>query len=70
MKKFIEGDIVTVEDIHAILQEVKYNLQGCGDSNVKYRIDRGVKVFDSEEDAERYYGGFLTVEEVFGNPMK
>ena len=60
---------VTDEDIQEVFQKMderasKFAInEDCG---VKTEVIDGHLVFDSWEDAEKYYGGLYTIDEVFG----
>lgn len=69
MRRFKEGDELTLEDVEQSIREAEeVGRRIITDNTVKFTIKNGVKIFDSFEDMERYYGGPIrTVEEVFND---
>lgn len=72
MKKFKEGDVLTLEDVKESMQELeRIGRRKINENTVKPTVRNGALFFDSIEEAERYYGGPLrTVDEVFKDIAK
>lgn len=72
MRRFKEGDILTLEDVKKSFAEIEAEcsqiLNEAKKSNVRPTIENGCEVFDSFEDMEKYYGGpICTLEEFISN---
>lgn len=68
MRKFKEGDNLTLEDVKQAMNEAKIAGRVMINENagVKPEIKNGVAFFNSIEDAEKYYGGtIMSLEEAF-----
>lgn len=69
MRRFKEGDILTLEDVKKSFAEIEAKCSQILDrgknSNVKPTIENGCEVFDSFEDMEEYYGGPIRTLEEF-----
>lgn len=69
MRKFVEGDKLTLEDVRQVIREAEAAGQMTinKDPSVRPIIKNGVAIFNCIEDAEKYYGSkILTLEEAFG----
>ena len=68
-KIFKPGDKITIEDVRELFrhaEEVAKQYAPDEDCRVKYDIEDGCMVFDSMEDAEKYFGGpFKDIDEAF-----
>ena len=68
MKKFIEGDKLTLEDVKAAIRESENagRIMVNESADVKPVFKDGIAYFNSVEDVEKYYGGTVKpLEEVF-----
>jgi len=65
MKTFKEGDNLTLEDIHEILQESKKKRPINESNGIQPTLKNGVFVFETDEDIEKYFGGTVSLEEAF-----
>lgn len=68
MKKFVEGDNLTLDDVKQAIHESETAGKLTVNENVGVKpiFKNGVAIFDSIEDAERYYGGkIMPLEEAF-----
>ena len=66
MRRFKEGDVLTLEDVKTVFAECKVGKRTPLNEGVQPIIKNGVAFFDSIEDVEKYYGEeIMTVEEYF-----
>ena len=65
MKKYKEGDDLTLSDIHTFLQKSKKKRPINESNGIKPYLENGVFVFETDEDIEKYFGGTVSLEEAF-----
>lgn len=68
MRKFVKGDNLTLDDVQQAIRESEIAGRRTINENVGVKpiIKNGVAIFNSIEDAEKYYGGkILPLEEAF-----
>lgn len=68
MRKFVEGDNLTLDDVRQAIHESETAGKFIVNENVGVKpiFKNGVAIFDSIEDAEKYYGGkIMPLEEAF-----
>lgn len=70
MRKFVEGDKLTLEDVRQAIEEahdrnIKCSAAPSGINIESYLSEDGYYEFDSWEEYKRVFGDFVSVEEAF-----